>query len=172
MGLTAARATCSGPFFLPQPKPECTRRRAGTVKQTLAIDDTHGNPALMDVCRDFLAVVTTKNYVRVYKVRVEAAGHGPRVEGRFQGEELRPWRLQGFYFFWFTVSRGGGFVRVWVWVCVGGGAAGVTTNNYTYEVRVDRELRAREQGAGSEGHGVEGVACSSPGRSTCACFQP
>lgn len=41
---------------------------AGTVKQTLAFDDVHGQPNLLDICKDYLAAVTNKNIVRVYKV--------------------------------------------------------------------------------------------------------
>eukprot|EP00798_Chlamydomonas_sp_ICE-L_P030874 gene30874-35918_t len=40
----------------------------GTVKQTLSFDDTTGPPVLLDICKDYLAAVTTNNYVRVFKV--------------------------------------------------------------------------------------------------------
>mmetsp|Transcript_30722 Transcript_30722/g.68056 ORF Transcript_30722/g.68056 Transcript_30722/m.68056 type:complete len:1411 (+) Transcript_30722:34-4266(+) len=41
---------------------------AGTVKQTLAFDEIHGTPVLLDICRDYLGAVTQNNYVRVFKV--------------------------------------------------------------------------------------------------------
>ncbi|KAG1665494.1 hypothetical protein FOA52_009755 [Chlamydomonas sp. UWO 241] len=41
---------------------------AGTIKQTLAFDDIQGSPTVLSICRDYLAAVTTNNYVRVFKV--------------------------------------------------------------------------------------------------------
>lgn len=41
---------------------------SGIVKQTLPFDEAQGNPILLDINREFLAVCTSKGHVRVYKL--------------------------------------------------------------------------------------------------------
>ncbi|PNW79678.1 hypothetical protein CHLRE_08g362650v5 [Chlamydomonas reinhardtii] len=65
---------------------------AGTVKQTLMFDDNHGSPTSMDVARDYLAVVTSANIVRILKVAGrEAKPHaGPAP---LCPPELKDWKV-------------------------------------------------------------------------------
>ena len=38
------------------------------MKQTLAFDDHHGSPQLLDICHDYLAASTNNKIARVFKV--------------------------------------------------------------------------------------------------------
>jgi len=54
----------------------------GTVKQTLLFDEAHGKAAHLHISGDYLGVVTTNGYVKMWKVAGrEAKQHGP-VPGR------------------------------------------------------------------------------------------
>jgi len=55
----------------------------GTVKQTLVFDDVQGKPAQLDINGDFLAVSSSNNYIRLWKISGREAkphGLGRRVE--------------------------------------------------------------------------------------------
>ncbi len=53
---------------------------AGTIKQTLDLEEHHGDPVCLDVNGDFLAVLTSNRWVRLWKLG---------------GREAKPWQGKG-----------------------------------------------------------------------------
>lgn len=53
---------------------------AGTTKQTLELEESHGNPVCLDVCGDYLATLSENKYVRLWKLG---------------GREVKPWQGRG-----------------------------------------------------------------------------